>query len=103
VRHKTNLPLTNAPALPQADPMHAMRVRRDSGDGGDGRRPRVHIGCRRFRIPILPGRLAIREKPRFAGCLPTLLYSAQPPGFSDKEEVPGSSPGSPIFWQIATR
>ncbi len=59
-------------------------------------RPRVHIGCIRLQPPMLSSRLTRgKSRPYAAGLAtgddwPLLLR------FSDKEEVPGSSPGSPI-------
>ena len=58
-------------------------------------RPRVHIGCTRLQPPMVSSRLTRHKNRSYAAGLATgddwpLLLR-----FSDKEEVPGSSPGSP--------
>jgi hypothetical protein len=58
-------------------------------------RPRVHIACIRLQPPMVFNRLTHHETRSYAASLTTgddwtLLLR-----FSDKEEVPGSSPGSP--------
>jgi hypothetical protein len=58
-------------------------------------RPRVHIGCIRLPPQMVSSRLTHHETCPYAAGLATgddwpLLLR-----FSDKEEVPGSSPGSP--------
>ena len=79
---------------------HARRHRAtDAGVEGvttrESYRPRVHIGCIRLQPQIVSSRLTRHKNRPYAAGLATgddwpLLLR-----FSDKEEVPGSSPGSP--------
>jgi hypothetical protein len=46
---------------------------------------------------MISTRIAIREKPLYAGDLLISTDRSQCLAFPDKEEVPGSSPGSPIY------
>jgi hypothetical protein len=69
-------------------------------------RPRVHIGCIRLQAQTVSGRLARHKNCPYAAGVATGSDSPLLLRFSDKEEVPGSSPGSPIgdgWWVIAGR
>ena len=55
----------------------------------------VHIGCIRLSCAVVSSRLTSVNMPRFPATLTTADDWSLLPSFSDKEEVPGSSPGSP--------
>jgi hypothetical protein len=59
-------------------------------------RPRVQIGSIRLTSHVEASRLAMCENHVYAGAFATQHDWTSPKRFSDKEEVPGSSPGSPI-------
>ena len=55
----------------------------------------VHIGCIRLSCAVVSSRLTSVNMPRFPAALTTADDWSLLPSFSDKEEAPGSSPGSP--------
>jgi len=71
------------------------RARRVPNNEAQTGRPRGHIGCISSKRPMISTRIAIRETTLYAGDLSISDDCSQCLMFPDKEEVPGSSPGSP--------
>ena len=79
--------------VPDAAPGESFAVRECAANPGGP--TRVHFGCTRSPSAVVSGRLTSPRNWRFAALLTTGDDCRLPLTFSDKEEVPGSSPGSP--------
>jgi hypothetical protein len=79
--------------VPDAAPGESFAVRECAANPGGP--TRVHFGCTRSPSAVVSGRLTSPRNRRFAALLTTGDDCRLPLTFSDKEEVPGSSPGSP--------
>ena len=87
--------------VPDAAPGESFAVRDCAANPGGP--TRVHFGCIRSPSAVVSGRLTSPRNWRFAALLTTGDDCRLPLTFSDKEEVPGSSPGSPIGGRVGGR
>ena len=102
-RNGARADVSKAASYEQAVGLSASRhanVPETSHDASDcaadaGGRPGVQIGCIRLSTAVVSGRSSSPRIAQFAASLTTGDDWTLPLTFSDKEEVPGSSPGSP--------
>ena len=107
-RNGARADVSKAASYEQAVGLSASRhanVPETSHDASDcaadaGGRPGVQIGCIRLSTAVVSGRLASPRIAQFAASSTTGDDWTLPLTFSDKEEVPGSSPGSPITYLL---